>query len=1093
MPFVPGADSTVWTGTNVQKVSANLYLFRPSASGDFRLRVFAYSGTCSSTDSVLAAVRNKPSYTVRTTNETACAALDGAAEVIGLGDTTQYIVSWPTLGRSTFRVTGLRAGLYSVTVTNRLTGCDTSIAFSIVAPSTFSAQIVGVNSLTCSGTTIFPVGRPAGGTFTVVGRPDLTPPFSSISAGSYTLIYNVDSAGCNGLDTVNFRVKGLPTPAITPSGLISICAGRSQTFTIPTVGTASYQWFKSPRGAIPGANSASFTTDSAGTYTVSVTDSGCTGVSTAVILEVLPQPTSSVLLGSGTASPCVGSTATLISNGGGTFLKWQEFTSGDVVGAGQSLIINSSGRYRAIRTNGACTDTSAYFDVTFQPTPLADIVPSGSTSFCAGSSVTLAPAATPGLTVRYVWRNLRGDSVANGATFVVDSTGGFTLDVITAAGCRSTSTVTTTQRTDRPNTSLDVIGDITFCQGSSVTLRAASGTGYTYFWRGPNGLTGNPIVVSTSGTYRAIITVAGGCIDSTRAVVVTVNPLPTVTVSPLGPITLCQNDVQTLTATPTATATYQWFSGSSPITGASAPDFTIPSTVEGDFNYSISVSLGSCSARSLPITVRVNPRPQAFSSALGALKICQNESVFLIGNTPIAPITGNWLRSDTIINVTNPFSAREPGTYVWSLTLNGCVGKSDAIIITQPVRPSNISAGDDKTICVTTPATAIVGYTPTIGAGVSWSGAGIVSGTDVFDPAQAGIGPKAVVLTVTSDGCNFTDSATYTVIPGFTASVDPAAVTICAQTSTVLGNIINQPVANVRYTYQWQKDGRDIVGATDSLLTVTEGGSYTTVISAGGCSTTSQPSVVTVRAFEAVNAGPNRSACLGDAEFILSGSPAGGAWSGSKRVSSIGIYRPDSVVVEELTYTTNQNGCVIIDKILVFVNARPAPDATYFSEVTGIERASIDITDKVKLVGTGTGTFAWTPAAGVENANAATAFATPFVTTLYRVTVTTDSGCSASDTVTVKVRTDVRVANAFSPNNDGKNDTWNIYNIQAYPNADIKVFNRWGAAVYDKVGYGTPWDGTNGKGDKLPLGAYYYVIDLNNNTKPFIGDVTLVR
>jgi gliding motility-associated-like protein len=97
----------------------------------------------------------------------------------------------------------------------------------------------------------------------------------------------------------------------------------------------------------------------------------------------------------------------------------------------------------------------------------------------------------------------------------------------------------------------------------------------------------------------------------------------------------------------------------------------------------------------------------------------------------------------------------------------------------------------------------------------------------------------------------------------------------------------------------------------------------------------------------------------------------------------------------------------------------------------------------------------------------------------------------------VYVRTDVRVANGMSPNGDGQNDFWNIYNIQAYPNADIRLYNRWGALVYkvkgaDLADFGNYWDGkTDGK--DVPVGVYYYTIDLNNNQKPFIGSVTLVR
>jgi gliding motility-associated-like protein len=71
----------------------------------------------------------------------------------------------------------------------------------------------------------------------------------------------------------------------------------------------------------------------------------------------------------------------------------------------------------------------------------------------------------------------------------------------------------------------------------------------------------------------------------------------------------------------------------------------------------------------------------------------------------------------------------------------------------------------------------------------------------------------------------------------------------------------------------------------------------------------------------------------------------------------------------------------------------------------------------------------------------------------------------------------------ISPNGDGKNDTWIIKNLEAYPNNNVKIFNRWGALVFEEISYKNDWDGTlNKKGnDKyLPSGTYFYLIDVNS-------------
>ena len=82
---------------------------------------------------------------------------------------------------------------------------------------------------------------------------------------------------------------------------------------------------------------------------------------------------------------------------------------------------------------------------------------------------------------------------------------------------------------------------------------------------------------------------------------------------------------------------------------------------------------------------------------------------------------------------------------------------------------------------------------------------------------------------------------------------------------------------------------------------------------------------------------------------------------------------------------------------------------------------------------------------------------------------------------------------AFSPNNDGINDTWYIDGIEDYPEARIVVFDRRGKQVFkSQRNYINDWDGTyNGK--KLPLDSYFYIIDLKYYHKETIkGIVTIL-
>ena len=93
-----------------------------------------------------------------------------------------------------------------------------------------------------------------------------------------------------------------------------------------------------------------------------------------------------------------------------------------------------------------------------------------------------------------------------------------------------------------------------------------------------------------------------------------------------------------------------------------------------------------------------------------------------------------------------------------------------------------------------------------------------------------------------------------------------------------------------------------------------------------------------------------------------------------------------------------------------------------------------------------------------------------------------------------KKECEVGISNHFTPNGDGYNDTWGISNINAYPDFELIVFNRWGQQVHHQEGTYEPWNGTQ-YGFKLPDATYYYVFYYNKSDKSRIqkGDVSILR
>ena len=73
--------------------------------------------------------------------------------------------------------------------------------------------------------------------------------------------------------------------------------------------------------------------------------------------------------------------------------------------------------------------------------------------------------------------------------------------------------------------------------------------------------------------------------------------------------------------------------------------------------------------------------------------------------------------------------------------------------------------------------------------------------------------------------------------------------------------------------------------------------------------------------------------------------------------------------------------------------------------------------------------------------------------------------------------------NGFSPNGDGVNDAFMFPCATRYPNAVLKVFNRWGDAIYQSAGgYNNDWKGTNQSGDDVPDGTYYFIYEYNDGS-----------
>jgi gliding motility-associated-like protein len=147
--------------------------------------------------------------------------------------------------------------------------------------------------------------------------------------------------------------------------------------------------------------------------------------------------------------------------------------------------------------------------------------------------------------------------------------------------------------------------------------------------------------------------------------------------------------------------------------------------------------------------------------------------------------------------------------------------------------------------------------------------------------------------------------------------------------------------------------------------------------------------------------------------------------------------------------------------------------------------------------------YRWTPSQYLNCTNCATPTTTPREPIIYTVTARNQYQCEASDSRKIDLicnNESVFVPNTFTPNNDGVNDVW-------YPRGSgiksirfIRVFNRWGQLIFERLNFNADdrsagWDGTF-KGQPLPADVYVYSLGMvcdNNQVVETRGNVMVVR
>jgi Zn-dependent metalloprotease len=493
------------------------------------------------------------------------------------------------------------------------------------------------------------------------------------------------------------------------------------------------------------------------------------------------------------ATYCNGVPAVLTASGGTSYVWSNAATT-------PSINVSTAGNYTVTGTDvNGCSATSAAATVTLS-NPTVTLSPSGTVNICPSASVTItAPAGS-----NYSWSN-----GATTSSITVSSGGTYTVTMTTSGGCTGiVSAPVTVVVGSTPTPNITPAGPQAICAGNSITLTADPGT--AYLWS--NGATTQSISVNTAGSYNVTVTYAGGCMGVSASTVVTVNSLPTATITPSGPTTFCTGGNVTLSAN--AASSWLWSNG--------ATTQSVNATSSGSYSVTITNANG-CPDSEGPVTVTVNPLPIAVITPNGPTSFCNGGSVILTSNSGSSY---SWSNSATTQGITVTSS----GIYTLTLTDgNGCTDTEQATV--------NVFATPNATITPSGPTTFCSGGTVDLssdpGSAYSWS---TTESTQSITVNSSG----TYTLSFTDvNGCTDTESIVVTVNAAPSVIINAGGpTTFCDGGSVVL-------TANGGSSWDWNNS------ATTQSITVTTSDTYTVTATDGnGCEGMAQQVVV-------VNPNPN--------------------------------------------------------------------------------------------------------------------------------------------------------------------------------------------------------------------------------------------
>src|ERR1700722_2966655 len=559
--------------------------------------------------------------------------------------------------------------------------------------------------------------------------------------------------------------------------------------------------------------------------------------------------------------------------------------------------------FQVVVSNSAGSVTSSVATLTVNPAVVAPTITTqpANQTVTAGQTATFSVVAAGTASLSYQWHkngaNITGATSAsyttpstastdNGATFQVvvsNSAGSVTSSVATLTV--NPAVVAPTITTQPANQTVTAGQTATF----SVVAAGTASLSYQWHKNGAN-ITGatsasytTPSTASTDNgaTFQVVVSNSAGSVTSSVATL-TVNPAvvaPTITTQPANQtVTAGQTATFSVVAAGTASLSYQWHKNGANITGATSASYTTPSTASTDngstFQVVVSNSAGSVTSTAATLTVNatsgapvITQQPQSQTVQVGQSAIFS----VVISNGPCRSIwyingAAHYGAFASTISYTIPNTTSAMNGWTVVVNLYGCgstgasLGNSQTAILTVTpatgaptitTQPANqtVTAGQTATFSVVAAGTAPLSY--------QWqkNSTNITGATSASytTPATAASDNGSTFDVVVSNSASSVTSAaaalTVNVPPSITTQPVSQTVTV-GQTATF--SVVAAGTAPL--SYQWQKNGSNIAGATSasyktpSTTSADNGSTFKVLVSNSVGNVTSNTATLTVNA-----------------------------------------------------------------------------------------------------------------------------------------------------------------------------------------------------------------------------------------------------